>query len=162
MGNRKYENILLRKERTYEYEYYFNSNRLKKSKNGQYANNYDKNGNLTEKGNRYTWDDINQEFVFIKSGEGVEYWQYSYDLLNQLEQVEKNEQVVASYIYDPNGFRVQKIGSKGKIDYVPLLNEEVGYRKEFSTGKEYSFIYVGGTHLAREKILQNLPKTYWI
>jgi RHS repeat-associated protein len=69
--------------------------------------------------------------------------------MNQLEQVEKNSQVVASYIYDPSGFRVQKVGSKGKIDYVPLLNGEVGYRKEFSTSKEYSYIYVGGTHLAR-------------
>ena len=82
-------------------------------------------------------------------GEGVENWQYSYDLLNQLTRVQKNGQIVASYIYDLNGFRVKKTGSKGKNDYVPLLNGEVGYRKGFSSGKEYSFIYVGGTHLAR-------------
>jgi uncharacterized protein RhaS with RHS repeats len=121
-----------------------------KSRNGQYAYNYDANGNLTEKGNKYTWDNVNNCFVFEHSGDGVEYWQYSYDLLNQLEQVKKNGQVLASYIYDPNGFRVEKVGSKGKIDYVPLLNGEVGYRKGISTGKEYSFIYVGGTHLAKE------------
>jgi RHS repeat-associated protein len=149
MGNRLNERILLRKERTYGYDYYPNSNWLMKSRNGQYAYNYDANGNLTEKGNKYTWDNVNNCFVFEHSGDGVEYWQYSYDLLNQLEQVKKNGQVLASYIYDPNGFRVEKVGSKGKIDYVPLLNGEVGYRKEISTGKEYSFIYVGGTHLAR-------------
>ena len=149
MGNRLTESISLRKERIYQYEYYVNCNRLKTSKNGQYAYNYDNNGNMTEKGNKYTWDEINQQFIFVHSGDGVEYWQYSYDLLNQLVQVQKNGQAVASYIYDPNGFRVEKTGSKGKIDYVPLLNGEVGYRKEFASGKEYSFIYVGGTHLAR-------------
>ena len=149
MGNRLTEGISLRKERIYQYEYYANCNRLITSKNGQYAYNYDKNGNMTEKGNKYTWDDINQQFSFGHSGDGIEYWQYSYDLLNQLVQVQKNGQVIASYIYDPTGFRVEKVGSKGKIDYVPLLNGEVGYRKEFSSSKEYSFIYVGGTHLAR-------------
>ena len=76
-------------------------------------------------------------------------WEYAYDLLNQLEQVKKNGEVVSSYIYDPNGFRVEKVGSKGKIHYVPLLNGEVGYKKEFSSNKEYSFIYVGIQHLAR-------------
>ena len=55
----------------------------------------------------------------------------------------------SSYTYNPNGFRVEKTGSKGKIHYVPLLNGEVGYRKEFSTNAEYSFIYVGIQHLAR-------------
>ena len=75
--------------------------------------------------------------------------EYSYDLLNQLEQAKKNGTIVSSYIYDPNGFRVEKNGSKGRIDYVPLLNGEVGCRKDFSNNKEYSFIYVGGLHLAR-------------
>ena len=32
---------------------------------------------------------------------------------------------------------------------MPLLNGEVGYRKEFAANKEYSFIYVGIQHLAR-------------
>ncbi len=32
---------------------------------------------------------------------------------------------------------------------MPLLNGEVGYRKEFATNTEYSFIYTGGQHLAR-------------
>ena len=56
---------------------------------------------------------------------------------------------VAGYLYDPNGFRVEKTGGAGKVHYVQLLNGEVGYRKEFS-GKEYSFVYLAGVHLARE------------
>jgi hypothetical protein len=47
------------------------------------------------------------------------------------------------------GKSMRKNGSNGKVHYVPLLNEEVGYRKEFSSNAEYSFIYVGGQHFAR-------------
>jgi len=63
--------------------------------------------------------------------------------------VTKDGTVVSSYLYDPDGFRVEKMGSQGRIDYVPVLNGEVGYRKEFTSGKEYSWVYVGGTKLAR-------------
>jgi RHS repeat-associated protein len=139
MGNRTVERILLRKEYGYTYTYYPNSNRLqsKVKQDGteriDYA--YDENGNLISK--------------VVTKGEKVNKWEYAYDLLNQLEQVKKNGEVVSSYVYDPNGFRVEKVGSKGKIHYVPLLNGEVGYRKEFSSNKEYSFIYVGIQHLAR-------------
>ena len=131
MGNRTTEKILLRNEKSYDYAYYTNSNRLKN--NGRYTYEYDSNGNLIKK----------------TSTDGNEVWEYSYDLLNQLEQVKKNGTIVSSYIYDPNGFRVEKIGSQGTIHYVPLLNGEVGYRKEITNHKEYSFIYVGGQHLAR-------------
>jgi RHS repeat-associated protein len=139
MGNRTMEKVLLRKEYGYTYSYYPNSNRLRSKMKDDgsegYEYGYDENGNMTSK--------------VVTKGDKTDTWEYSYDLLNQLEQVKKNGVVVSSYIYDPNGFRVQKVGSKGKIDYVPLLNGEVGYRKEFSTGTEYSFIYVDGTHLAR-------------
>lgn len=139
MGNRTVEKIMLREENGYTSRYNPNSNRLmSKVKDGgseKYEYTYDENGNLTSK--------------VVTKGEKVDNWEYSYDLLNQLEQVKKNGDVVSSYIYDPNGFRVEKVGGKGKIHYVPLLNGEVGYRKEFATDTEYSFIYVGGQHLAR-------------
>jgi RHS repeat-associated protein len=139
MGNRLTETRVLRKTYGYTYTYGPMSNRLKSkvkddgSEKIEYA--YDENGNLTSK--------------VVTKGDKVDTWEYSYDLLNQLEQVKKNGVTVSSYIYDPNGFRVEKVGSRGRIDYVSLLNGEVGYRKEFSTNKEYSFIYVGGIHLAR-------------
>jgi RHS repeat-associated protein len=139
MGNRTTEKILLRKEYGYTYTYYPNSNRLKSkvkddgTEKNEYV--YDEDGNLISK--------------IVTQGDKVDTWEYSYDLLNQLEQVKKNSVVVSSYVYDPNGFRVEKDGSQGRIDYVPLLNGEVGYRKEFSHNKEYSFIYTGGQHLAR-------------
>lgn len=139
MGNRTSEKIQLRKEYGYTYTYGPKSNRLMSrvkddgTEKIEYA--YDDNGNLTSK--------------VVTKGNTVDTWEYSYDLLNQLEQVTKNGTVVSNYVYDPSGFRVEKSDSKGRIDYVPLLNGEVGYRKEFNSGREYSFIYVGGQHLAR-------------
>ena len=139
MGNRTTERILLRKEYGYTYEYYPNSNwlkaKIKQDGTERIDYKYDDNGNLTAK--------------TITRGDKVDRWDYVYDLFNQMEQVKKNGQVVSSYIYDPSGFRVEKVGSKGKVNYVPLLNGEVGYRKEINKGQEYSFIYVGGQHLAR-------------
>ena len=138
-GNRTSEQVLVRKQSGYTYSYYPNSNRLqskvKDDGTARYDYTYDEDGNLTAK--------------VVTKGSTVDTWGYSYDLLNQLMQVMKNGMVVSSYIYDPNGFRVQKVGSTGRIDYVPLLNGEVGYRKEFTSGKEYSWVYVGGTKLAR-------------
>ena len=96
---------------------------------------YDPNGNLTVK--------------VVTKEETVTKWEYAYDLLNQLEEVKKDGEVVSTYTYDPNGFRVEKTGGNGKVHYVPLLNGEVGYRKEFSNNVEYSFIYIGGQHFAR-------------
>jgi len=46
----------------------------------------------------------------VTKGEKADRWEYAYDLLNQLEQVKKNGEIVSSYIYDPNGFRVEKTG----------------------------------------------------
>ncbi len=138
-GNRLSERILLRKEYGWSYEYYANSNRLKakvkSDETERIDHTYDLNGNLTSK--------------VVTKGNTVDTWEYAYDLLNQLEQVKKNGVVVSSYVYDPNGFRVEKTGSKGKVHYVPLLNGEVGYKKEFTSGKEFSFVYVGITKLAR-------------
>ncbi len=139
LGNRTTERILLRKEYEWSYGYYPNSNRLQfKAKAGgteRVDYEYDPNGNLTVK--------------VVTKEETVIRWEYAYDLLNQLKAVKKDGEVVSAYTYDPNGFRVEKVGSTGKIHYVPHLNGEVCYRKEFSSNLEYSFIYVGGQHFAR-------------
>ena len=151
-GNRTVERILLRKEYGWSYTYYPNSNWLKSkvkqdgTERIDYA--YDANGNLISK--------------IETKGDKIDTWEYAFDLLNQLEQVKKNGEVVSSYVYDPNGFRVEKNGSKGKIHYVPLLNGEVGYRKEFTSGKEYSWVYVGGQKLARVNgTIGSLAKKYF-
>ena len=48
------------------------------------------------------------------------------------------------------------------MHYVPLLNGEVGYRKEFSNDVEYSFVYVGGQHFARvDGVIGGAGKKYY-
>ena len=49
------------------------------------------------------------------SGEGVEYWQYTHDLLNWLTEVSKNGTVVPDYEYSPDGLRQVERGSKGNV-----------------------------------------------
>ena len=144
---------MLRKEYEWSYGYYPNSNRLqfKEKSDGteRVDYEYDPNGNLTVK-------------VVAKKGIVIR-WEYFYDLLNQLEAVSKDGEVVSTYTYDPNGFRVEKVGSKGKIHYIPLLNGEVGYRKEFSSNVEYSFIYIRGQHFARvDGVIGSNGKKYFI
>ncbi|MCL4514279.1 MAG: RHS domain-containing protein [Firmicutes bacterium] len=103
VGNRVEERFTRATTQTTLYTYYLNSNRL--LSNGKYAFVYDANGNLTKKGNTYTIG-AGQQVTFTTSGEGVEYWEYGYDLRNQLVQVTKNGQVVGSYSYDGEGLRV--------------------------------------------------------
>ncbi|MCL4514335.1 MAG: RHS repeat protein, partial [Firmicutes bacterium] len=103
VGNRIEERFTRATTQTTLYTYYLNSNRL--LTNGKYAFVYDANGNLTKKGNTYTIG-AGQQVTFTTSGEGVEYWEYGYDLRNQLVQVAKNGQVVGGYSYDGEGLRV--------------------------------------------------------
>ena len=72
---------------TAEFEslYYTNSDRLKTD--GKYAFAYDNAGNLVKKGN--TFEISGDTVTFTISGEGVEYWEYEYDLLNRLIKVPK-------------------------------------------------------------------------
>ena len=67
-----------------------------------------------KKGNQFN---INGDTVTYTatSGEGVEYWQYTYDLLKRLTEVSKNGTVVSDYEYSPDGLRQVKQGSKGNV-----------------------------------------------
>jgi YD repeat-containing protein len=57
--------------------------------------------------------------ITTKSGTGVEYWKYGYDLLNRLVKVQKNGATVVEYGYDPEGMRVVKKSTEnGTTHYV--------------------------------------------
>ena len=78
---------------------------------------YDAAGNLVKKGNQYQ---INKDTVTFTatSGEGVEYWEYTYDLLDRLTGVAKNGTVVADYGYSPEGLREIKRSAGVTTHYV--------------------------------------------
>jgi RHS repeat-associated protein len=144
-GNRTYQKITLVQASTYISSYYANSDRLKTD--GKFAFKYDNAGNLTVKGNTYTINGDNVTFTKT-SGEGVEYWQYRYDLLNRLVEVKKNGTVVAEYGYSPDGLRQVKRTNGATTHYVFQGTEPI-FEKRISDGRTRSYVYAGTKLIAR-------------
>ena len=145
-GNRSLKKVsLIQTSTSFNYEYYAKSDRLKTD--GKYAFVYDDAGNLVTKGNRFNINGDTVSFT-ATTGEGVEYWQYTYNLLNRLTEVSKNGAVVANYEYSPDGLRQVKRGSGGAIHYVFEGTEPI-FEKRISDGRVRSYVYALGSHLAR-------------
>ena len=143
-GNRTYQQVTLIQSNSYSSSYYTNSDRLKTD--GKYAFAYDDAGNLVKKGNKFTIS--GDTVLFTTSGDGVEYWEYQYNLLNQLISVTKNATIVAEYAYDPEGLRVVK-KAKGETTHYVFEGTEPVFEKKISSGKIKSYVYALGKHLAR-------------
>ena len=143
MGNRTELRLELVQTFYYTYSYYENSDRLKTD--GKYAYAYDAAWTLVKKGNTVT---ISGETVnFVISGEEVEYWEYEYDLLNRLIAVRKNGAVVAEYGYDPEGFRVIR-RARGETTHYVFEGTEPIFEKNITAGKQRSYVFALGKHLA--------------
>jgi RHS repeat-associated protein len=146
-GNRAGLTVVEAQTRTYAYQYYPHSSRL--MCDGKYAYVYDANGNLVEKGSAYAIG--NGQVAFTrKSGDGVEYWKYTYDVLNRLIRVEKNEEVAGEYGYDPDGLRVWKRAGGATIHYVfegaePIFEKRIAGEQT----RIHSYVFALGQHLAR-------------
>ena len=143
-GNRKITRVTLAQTAEFASLYYTNSDRLKTD--GKYAFAYDNAGNMIKKGNVFeiSGDTVN----FTTSGEGVEYWEYEYDLLNRLIKVTKNGTIVAEYAYDPEGLRVVK-RAKGETTHYVFEGTEPIFEKKIVAGKSKSYVYALGKYLAR-------------
>ncbi len=153
-GNRVEERFTRATTQTTLYTYYLNSNRL--LTNGKDAFVYDANGNLIKKGNTYTIG-AGQQVTFTTSGEGVEYWEYGYDLRNQLVQVTRNGQVVGSYGYDGEGLRVAGASAGISRHYIFDPAGRVIYETRVGGGSgsnpitppDTSYVFAFGQHLAK-------------
>jgi RHS repeat-associated protein len=160
-GNRTLRSIKLSIKTTEnKYFYYPDSNRL--MTNGYYGYVYDAAGNLVEKGNKYTIAS-DQMTITTKSGTGVEYWKYGYDLLNRLVKVQKNGKTVVEYGYDPEGMRVVKKSTENWTTHYVFDGNEPIFEKQISSGIIRSYIYALGKHLARVDgvIGSTTAKTYY-
>ena len=144
-GNRVKLIATLVNAKVYDSAYYSSSDRLKTD--GKYAFKYDNAGNLIAKGNKFSID-ADQVTFTAASSSGVEYWEYKYDLLNRLSEVRKNERIVASYGYDPDGLRVVKKTDTETIHYVFEGTEPI-VETNITTGQIKSYVYALGQHLAR-------------
>ena len=144
-GNRTYQRVTLIQSNSYSSSYYANSDRLKTD--GKYAFVYDEAGNLVKKGNTFKISGDTVTFT-ANSGEGVEYWQYTYDLMNRLIEVSKNGTVVADYEYSPDGLREVK-RAKGVTTHYVFEGTEPIFEKRITDGRIRSYVYALGKHLAR-------------
>ncbi len=164
-GNRIRRDLTLVRTFTESSNYYQNTERLKSDGNWVYT--YDKAGNIVEKGNTVeinaTPYSVKSEeaynylasitssigsIAYVEGGENVEYWKYSYDLLNRLVKVEKNGIIIAEYTYDPNGYRTTKQANGNTIHYVYQGNRLI-FEKNITTSEIKSYVYAFGKHLAR-------------
>ena len=80
--------------------------------------------------------------------DGVEYWQYTYDLLNRLISVSKNSTIKATYGYDPEGRRVIK-SADGQTTHYVFEGTEPFLEKKIEQNKTKSYVYAVGKYLAR-------------
>ena len=143
-GNRKLLRVTLVQTAEFTSQYYNNTDRLKTD--GRYAFAYDNAGNVVKKGNTFK---ISEDMVdFTPRGEGVEYWEYKYDLLNRLINVTKNGTIVSEYAYDPEGLRVVK-KAKGETTHYVFQGTEPIFEKRINAEKAKSNVYALGKYLAR-------------
>ncbi len=164
-GNRIRRDLTLVRTFTENSNYYPNTERLKIDGNWIYT--YDEAGNIVEKGNTVKINSTpysvkSEEAVnylgtvnisigsvaFVKTGDEVEYWKYTYDLLNRLVKVEKNNVEKAQYTYDPDGYRTIKRIDGNTIHEVYQGNKLI-FEKNVTTGEKRSYVYAFGKYLAR-------------
>jgi len=93
-------------------------------------------------GTSFTYDQLGN--TLTKSDEDS--WAYTYDVRNQLIQVEKNQQSIAQYHYDGNGRRVKKSEwSEDLQDYQNTIcvysGLDVIYEKDVDSGEEALYYY---------------------
>jgi RHS repeat-associated protein len=145
-GNRSLKSVKLVDSKKTNYFYYPDSDRLLTDE--EYAYIYDLAGNMVEKGNKF--DVTNGQVTFVaKTGEGVLYWKYEYDLMNRLINVYKNGTKVVEYGYNPDGLRVVKRAANGETTHYVFEGTEPIFEKQINSGKVKSYVYALGKHLVR-------------
>ena len=146
-GNRTTQSEVIFGSTSHSYTYYPSSDRL--LSDGEWAFSYDANGNMVEKGNRYTIS--GSTVTFDTANPEGEYWEYGYDCFNRLEWAKKNGSVVARYLYDPTGLRIAKLAGDGTVlemyDYG--LDGNLIYHEVPSSNQINSYVWANGQILAR-------------
>ncbi|ULQ59742.1 RHS domain-containing protein [Brucepastera parasyntrophica] len=161
-GNRVLETKYRRGERRIESTYYPNTNLLMTRDGWSY--NYDRNGNLTERGNSGVWNGTSGSFDF--DGTQGEVWKYGYDLSNRLVRVEKSRKgiqgltEIAAYTYDVRGLRVKTVKPGGGTEYTQYDQAGNLIWKEGKAG-QCRYIRAGNTLWAEERIADGATAVYY-
>ncbi len=131
--------------RSDRYSYYPDSDLVQIA--GDYACRYDENGNMTEKGDRYT--ERGGEITIHKEGR---YALYKYDLLNRLVSVsrlngEGEVEVAVSYRYSHRNLRIERTDKAGTVRYVFDLDGNI--IEEHRGDELIRYVFRRGKHLAK-------------
>ncbi len=89
-----------------------------------------------------------------------EYWTYTWDLHNRLATVAKNGSTVATYTYDAEGLRVQKVGGDGTTYYAYGAGGALAYEAN-SSGITRSLVYLKGAVLGWTDTQNGISKQYF-
>ncbi len=144
-GGRAVHSALTDTMRSDRYSYYPDSDLVQIA--GDYACRYDENGNMTEKGDRYT--ESGGEITIHKEGR---YALYKYDLLNRLVSVsrlngEGEVEVAASYRYSHRNLRIERTDKAGTVRYVFDLDGNI--IEEHRGDELIRYVFRRGKHLAK-------------
>ena len=146
-GNRLVAGILAQSMSNTAYSYYEGCDLVRTA--GAFAYRYDANGNLVEKGNRYT--EAGGEPAIEAAGE---YFRYEYDLLNRLIRVHRYDAEAgavvqaASYGYNTDNLRVYRRDRAGQETFY-LFDESGNLLEEHGTAGDTWYVYRKGRHLAK-------------
>ncbi len=144
-GGRAVHSALTDTMRSDRYSYYPDSDLVQIA--GDYACRYDENGNMTEKGDRYT--ESGGEITIHKEGR---YTLYKYDLLNRLVSVsrlngEGEVEVAVSYRYSHRNLRIERTDKAGTVRYVFDLDGNI--IEEHRGDELIRYVFRRGKHLAK-------------
>jgi RHS repeat-associated protein len=94
-------------------------------------------------GTTYTYDEVGN---MLAKSDSVDTWTYTHDAQNKLTHVEKNQDVIAHYVYDGDGKRIQKTEWVESVqEYETIIYVYSGlhllYEKNLSTDQEATYIY---------------------
>ncbi len=174
LGNRTRLEVRMKGSVVQEYRYYPNSSLL--MTDGKWAYAYDKNGNMTKKGDTLSisgvatlvkdiastyWAGITNPWTGLAFAETGTQWRYSYDLRNRMIEAKKNGATTATYTYTAMGLKVKKERTAATdktaatIYYAYSLGGRLIYEEEKESGTPtssyYENVYAYGKNFALEE-----------
>jgi len=134
---------------------------------------YDKAGNRTAKDSvTYTINSVNEvtalsdgtSFTYDDNGnrtqktKGSDTWDYTYDYVNRLTEVEKNSATIGEYVYDGDGMRIQVTEDSVTTTYI---SSGVNVLYEENTTGSATYIYGPTGKLAKRTTINQQSNTYF-
>jgi RHS repeat-associated protein len=174
LGNRTRLEVRMSGSEVREYRYYSDSSLL--MTDGKWAYGYDRNGNLTRKGDTVLvsgvatpvkdiapayWAAVTNPWTGLTFAETGTQRRYAYDMRNRMIEAKKNGEVTATYTYTAGGLKVKKERAEAEdnpastIWYAYTLGGRLLYEEEKEASAATSVysetVYAFGRHFALEE-----------